>query len=1273
MAAQARLVTLQGQVGNRAVAALVARQPTPGLVAPPSAEGLARHLEPLLAAAPSMESDAELGDALAEAAVHAVGGGLDAAGKERVRLRAYEVLGRSRSAGDSTYNVHSALKALNDIQQAGNQDPEAPDVRVSYGLRLVTSMMAEHAAEHIIEAAVPSFTPGDTIAFIDDDLAVAVGALTDASSLLDLELEGTLNRLADVRAEFNTMTGAEFRAPLGAEIGRLARRALLIDRELTALGKAAPLDEQVGRMGARIAAIRSQAQDEEHAMKAMDSDLSLLGVTSTPVREPDYAPLAGTQILPEEAFPRATDAASDEFMDGLATRLEDQGEHLAALKDKVLPSNRTYQLDELARVHARWFAFFSAEQERRDMEMWAVWLILDKGWDVLGNAALPPHVGISAAIVRAQMLSQWSGVIGSVMGEATPEFGGELAAPQRVEPDVTGSARNPDYSFAEIQPRVRTDATGARVREMPAAETSERGEASSRADYVGDQQRRTSRDFSELARIKKATPGAELKEAVRRGIAPDEKPIVGLRTTEAQEGWSYLIDVRDRLTSGDDILAREHKVMPPEVVEYLAAIRQHSATRATTHRPMAGGRPIGEAAIRRGGVEAGEGTSARRYVEGQEAPAPSASATRLRATMKEADQRIGAGGSKSPTQLLIDELEAYLDEFFVANQTKAVRVAAIFVMAQREHNVGQQLMALLQPEVLKQLIGEAIKVSLIMSILQRMGAIGALAALAYQTYLKSQGVGNVAAFIGIATFMWEAGGTDDFDQARAFALFSKKIFSDAAELLEGLLSKPIEIGLGKITEKPPDGAREAGEAMQPLMKDPEARKQLLDGTDQKIEELRRSGAGKDRSDPELEAWLAFRSGLEQVSRPGDPGAEVELPGRTQGTTTAEAAFAPRGRSNPEVAAIRAGLGDLQGKVEIVQNPDPALRATVRVHYDGGKIRMEVGPEAGKKEVEQHYETAKILHRYQRPVGRILRLIERATSWLTGQPGYGTRAFEARLEVRKLRKMIDELEGEKLAIDARARRMSADPKLAEAEAKQIDARIADLEAQLEYHRDHMDSLEAGRGWVAAEDRRPRRPKGFETTQYKPSNLRVKPGTAEGLEHPPSSPAGRPQTRKVTPEEQIHGINLEWQKVRGATPTDALQKKAQADLPTGSPDPAFPGRVTDGPGQADHIVSVDRIRQMPGFAALDVKRQIEVLNLEVNFVALSPAANRSKGSLSFSEWKGHKGMGIDADPKWLEQMAKREQDLVPVLEGKINELLRAQMTEEQWAGGDPGTAP
>jgi hypothetical protein len=451
------LLGIQRQVGNAAAVKLVARQV---VTAPPSTEALTRVVERELTRAPGLKDDTQLGEALAAAALNAVGRGLDDTQRKAVERRVFEVLSVHRDVADTTYDVHSALKGLNDIQLAGNQEADAPDVQVSYGLRLVTSMMAGHAANHIIAAITPSILPGDTLSFVDDDLGIAVTALTDASSLLDLELEGTLARLADARAEFKTAPAGGDRAALGAEIGRLARRALLLDRQLTATGKTNALDHHITKIGPRIAAIRSQAQTEDESMKAMDADLGLLGQTVTPVRSAEYSLTLDSTIQPEEAFPKATDAASNEFMDELADRLSDQAKQLADLRGKVIPKNPTYRLDELSQVHARWFAFFSAEQEKRDMALMTAWNLLDQGWGILGNAALPPQVQMSAAIIRAQMLSQFSGFIGMMMGEASQKFAGELASPKRAEPDVTGSARYPDYQFAEVQPQISRNRQG---------------------------------------------------------------------------------------------------------------------------------------------------------------------------------------------------------------------------------------------------------------------------------------------------------------------------------------------------------------------------------------------------------------------------------------------------------------------------------------------------------------------------------------------------------------------------------------------------------------------------------------------------------------------------------------------------------------------------------------------------------------------------------------------------------------------------------------------
>lgn len=49
-------------------------------------------------------------------------------------------------------------------------------------------------------------------------------------------------------------------------------------------------------------------------------------------------------------------------------------------------------------------------------------------------------------------------------------------------------------------------------------------------------------------------------------------------------------------------------------------------------------------------------------------------------------------------------------------------------------------------------------------------------------------------------------------------------------------------------------------------------------------------------------------------------------------------------------------------------------------------------------------------------------------------------------------------------------------------------------------------------------------------------------------------------------------------------------------------------------------------MEGFEKLTYKQQLEVLNNPDNFIGMSEAANKSKGSKSFSEWTHYKKVQV-----------------------------------------------
>ncbi|MEQ8999927.1 MAG: hypothetical protein RID53_25865 [Coleofasciculus sp. B1-GNL1-01] len=171
--------------------------------------------------------------------------------------------------------------------------------------------------------------------------------------------------------------------------------------------------------------------------------------------------------------------------------------------------------------------------------------------------------------------------------------------------------------------------------------------------------------------------------------------------------------------------------------------------------------------------------------------------------------------------------------------------------------------------------------------------------------------------------------------------------------------------------------------------------------------------------------------------------------------------------NPDLQqTLTAALpNDLQGKVAI--NVDPDLPShTVRVHYDVDanglvtNVHMRVGSDASAVDIQLHTQTVRLMQRYSGFSGRIRLLKERIQNWISknGTPPVGSRAWEAKLEVEKLPRIIDE----------RLNRLSQDGLDAEAEAN-LQADIENLQQQLAKHQQTLDEMDlnAGVGFVAAE--------------------------------------------------------------------------------------------------------------------------------------------------------------------------------------------------------------
>jgi hypothetical protein len=133
--------------------------------------------------------------------------------------------------------------------------------------------------------------------------------------------------------------------------------------------------------------------------------------------------------------------------------------------------------------------------------------------------------------------------------------------------------------------------------------------------------------------------------------------------------------------------------------------------------------------------------------------------------------------------------------------------------------------------------------------------------------------------------------------------------------------------------------------------------------------------------------------------------------------------------------------------------------------------------------------------------------------------------------------------------------------------------------------------------------------------------------------------------------------QYDKLRKTTPSEKVRKEVRSKYPNAIaenpvPDEWLPGLQRTAPVEADHIVSMKQITEMPGFSQLSFADQKDILNMSENFTGLSRSANASKGDLSFSEWTHHKATGTPVDPKLREQFMKKEEELKKKIQEEIN---------------------
>lgn len=126
--------------------------------------------------------------------------------------------------------------------------------------------------------------------------------------------------------------------------------------------------------------------------------------------------------------------------------------------------------------------------------------------------------------------------------------------------------------------------------------------------------------------------------------------------------------------------------------------------------------------------------------------------------------------------------------------------------------------------------------------------------------------------------------------------------------------------------------------------------------------------------------------------------------------------------------------------------------------------------------------------------------------------------------------------------------------------------------------------------------------------------------------------------------------DYKALRKKTPNNQIRKKVNPEGP--KIDPVYGYEVQK--LEADHIVSMKEITQFEGFNQLTKEAQVEVLNLEENFVGLGKSTNASKGAHNWSEWRGHSKLG-DVPEEVRQQMLKLEAQAREALKKAIEERL------------------
>ncbi len=120
-------------------------------------------------------------------------------------------------------------------------------------------------------------------------------------------------------------------------------------------------------------------------------------------------------------------------------------------------------------------------------------------------------------------------------------------------------------------------------------------------------------------------------------------------------------------------------------------------------------------------------------------------------------------------------------------------------------------------------------------------------------------------------------------------------------------------------------------------------------------------------------------------------------------------------------------------------------------------------------MSRHVETVRVLKKFEGTLGAVRRLVSRVGSYLRITPGFGTKGFEARAEVKKLGAMKADLEQMLVQADERAARLSNDPAIAldATEKARMETELSQIKDKLAIYEKELGSYSPGKGFIAAD--------------------------------------------------------------------------------------------------------------------------------------------------------------------------------------------------------------